>query len=1054
MSKAGLLILCLWPLLSLVTAATADMAMVDIGEGTPYTSYLLPINTGSNYSYSQQIFLQSSIHTLGRIEKLRFRYNSGGTNNSLAWTVYMGHTTKTVFDNSTDWVPTSGLTQVFSGSVTYPTNQGWVEITLTTPFNYNNSNNLVIAVDENSAGLTSPSATWEFVQGISGYSRSLYYTTDGDNPNPATPPAGYLSAGYNRIQLDLNIGVGNPTNFSAQAISSSQINLTWTPNVSDNKVLLAYSTSPTFGTPTPGQTYSSGNPILGGGTVISNGTNTSFNHSSLTQYTQYYYKAWSVHGTGSTITYSPGVTANSTTWAATVTTLPLTQSFDVATPFPPDGWNNFKVAGNSDGLWNRATSGGNGIYPHSGAGMAKFDCYNYAAGTRGILVSPPLNLPNDEQSVKFWMYRDAMFINDDYLNVYLNNTNSLSGATLLGTIRRIYSYPPAVPAQGWYQYTFEFPAGSTGTRFVIFEGVSAYGYNILIDDVSIGAHLAEILLSDSSYDFGLTAFDNTWGGGAPHRVTITNIGTDTITITVANRPQLTGTDTSQFYLLDENSYPINLNTGQSAYFTVRFTPNQTLPAGEKTAALTFSDNLGRCNFYVLSSVADPQDEVPKGQTLGLRITDPAIAPEIGLAPLLTRAERNIALRGYSVRGGLQENFDTHTSFTVNNFGNWTLYDGDGYTVAGAGTYNYANKEYVGAYQIFTPGATQPPITEGGWQPLSGSSFAACFANKDVQNVSEANNDWLITPLLAFDGDFGRFSFFARSASTSLTREKIKLRYSTTGSATADFTSYLAGSATTSVTVPFAWTLYEYEVPAAVKYIAIQCVYDVATVSPSFQALQVDDFIAGDYGGDPTTPVELSSFTASISVDNYINLLWITQSETNVVGYYVLRNTVNDLSSASVVSPLIPAVNSSQMQSYLFKDTDLYDEGTYYYWLQNADMDGTSGFHGAITQVYTIPHGGEQVIPLVTELKSVYPNPFNPICYIPFELEAKNEVSFRVYDSRGQLVRVLDLGQRMPGRYRIQWDGRDDRGDECANGVYYIRMNAGESSFLKKAALIK
>ncbi len=1052
MSKAGLLILCLWPILSLLTAATADMATVEIGQGSPATSYLLPINTSSNYSYSQQIFLKSSINTLGRIEKLRFWFGGGGTNNSLSWTIYMGHTTKTVFDSTTDWVPTTSLTQVFSGNVTYPTTAGWMQITLLTPFNYNNSNNLVIAVDENSASSATPAVTWGFVQGISGYSRSLYYTTDGDNPNPATPPAGYLSAGYNRIQLDLNIGVGNPTNFSAQAISSSQINLTWTPNVSDNKVLLAYSTSPTFGTPTPGQTYSSGNPILGGGTVISNGTNTSFNHSSLTQYTQYYYKAWSVHGTGSTITYSPGVTANSTTWAATVTTLPLTQSFDVATPFPPDGWNNFKVAGNSDGLWNRATSGGNGIYPHSGAGMAKFDCYNYAAGTRGILVSPPLNLPNDEQSVKFWMYRDAMFINDDYLNVYLNNTNSLSGATLLGTIRRIYSYPPAVPAQGWYQYTFEFPAGSTGTRFVIFEGVSAYGYNILIDDVSIGAHLAEILLSDSSYDFGLTAFDNTWGGGAPHRVTITNIGTDTITITVANRPQLTGTDTSQFYLLDENSYPINLNTGQSAYFTVRFTPNQTLPAGEKTAALTFSDNLGRCNFYVLSSVADPQDEVPKGQTLGLRITDPAIAPEIGLAPLLTRAERNIALRGYSVRGGLQENFDTLPSFTVNNFGNWTLYDGDGYTVAGAGTYNYANKEYVGAYQIFTPGATQPPITEGGWQPLSGSSFAACFANKDVQNVSEANNDWLITPLQAFDGP-GRFSFYARSASTTLTREKIKVRYSTTGNAIADFTNYLAGSVTGSVTVPFAWTLYEYEVPPTVTYIAIQCVYD-ATVNPNFQALHVDDFIAGDYGGDPTTPVELSSFTASISVDNYINLLWITQSETNVVGYYVLRNTVNDLSTASVVSPLIPAVNSSQMQSYLFTDTDLYDEGTYYYWLQNADMDGTSGFHGAISQVYTIPHGGEQVIPLVTELRSVYPNPFNPICYIPFELDAKNEVSFRVYDSRGQLVRVLDLGQRMPGRYRIQWDGRDDHGDECANGIYYIRMQAGESSFLKKAALIK
>jgi hypothetical protein len=85
------------------------------------------------------------------------------------------------------------------------------------------------------------------------------------------------------------------------------------------------------------------------------------------------------------------------------------------------------------------------------------------------------------------MYRDPGYpTNADLVNVYYNTTNNLTGATLLGTINRSMSLAPAVASQGWYEYSFNLPPGSIGNnRFVIFEGVSAYGNNIFLDDIEI-----------------------------------------------------------------------------------------------------------------------------------------------------------------------------------------------------------------------------------------------------------------------------------------------------------------------------------------------------------------------------------------------------------------------------------------------------------------------------------------------------------------------------------------------------------------------------------------
>ncbi|MDP1623299.1 MAG: M6 family metalloprotease domain-containing protein [Bacteroidales bacterium] len=110
------------------------------------------------------------------------------------------------------------------------------------------------------------------------------------------------------------VATDNPTNFSAVSTGSGQINLTWILNATGNPVMIAFSTNLTFGTPVQGTSYTAGNAIPGGGTVLYYGTNTSYSHTGLSPNTTYYYKAWSV---GSGANYSTGVTANATTSCAT-----------------------------------------------------------------------------------------------------------------------------------------------------------------------------------------------------------------------------------------------------------------------------------------------------------------------------------------------------------------------------------------------------------------------------------------------------------------------------------------------------------------------------------------------------------------------------------------------------------------------------------------------------------------------------------------------------------------------------------------------------------------
>jgi hypothetical protein len=98
-------------------------------------------------------------------------------------------------------------------------------------------------------------------------------------------------------------------------------------------------------------------------------------------------------------------------------------------------------------------------------------------------------------------------------------------------------------------------------------------------------------------------------------------------------------------------------------------------------------------------------------------------------------------------------------------------------------------------------------------------------------------------------------------------------------------------------------------------------------------------------------------------------------------------------------------------------------------------------------------------PEKTALLQNYPNPFNPETWIPFHLAHDTPVTIRIYNAKGQIIRILDLENREAGIYVTKdkaayWDGKDNLGQSVASGVYYYSLQAGEFTVTRKMVMMK
>jgi hypothetical protein len=123
----------------------------------------------------------------------------------------------------------------------------------------------------------------------------------------------------------------------------------------------------------------------------------------------------------------------------------------------------------------------------------------------------------------------------------------------------------------------------------------------------------------------------------------------------------------------------------------------------------------------------------------------------------------------------------------------------------------------------------------------------------------------------------------------------------------------------------------------------------------------------------------------------------------------------------------------------------------------------TGFEILVDEVYIFPmtEGGTGVsekqgpmLPGEYALHPNYPNPFNPGTVIPYDIPEKGSLSMAVFDRTGRRVRTL-LDQHVePGRYTVEWEGRNEQGSAVPSGVYFVKMRINGRSESRKLTLIK
>ena len=101
------------------------------------------------------------------------------------------------------------------------------------------------------------------------------------------------------------------------------------------------------------------------------------------------------------------------------------------------------------------------------------------------------------------------------------------------------------------------------------------------------------------------------------------------------------------------------------------------------------------------------------------------------------------------------------------------------------------------------------------------------------------------------------------------------------------------------------------------------------------------------------------------------------------------------------------------------------------------------------------------IPLNFALGQNYPNPFNEGTQIDYQIgindpivAGQTTVELEVRTLTGGLVRHLVEGLAAPGLYSTSWDGRDERGERVASGMYYYMLRIGPITHAKKMVFIK
>jgi hypothetical protein len=535
----------------LLINTASSQSYVQIGSGTQSTSY--PPYSVWNYGWFSAIYPQSAVGTAKSITKIAFECINGPKSFSNQ-KIYMKHTASAIFSSAAYEDPAnSGYTLVYDGPVSF---NGWTEITLSTPFAYNGTDNLIVHYENrngsaNYANFNSTISTtnnnksagsdgsFPTASGyLNPYPGSLpnirfYYTSTG----PATPAVVYPTDNTTKVPVDSLLRFDLGANTTAYDLYFS------TDSASVNSMNVAAR-------------------VVNNATVAAPGTFTWQFPSHLNSKTKYFWMVVAKNGSNTAAAPMTRFTSQ-----RVISNFPFTEGFEDSTVFYPGWYGEFTdwtypVTAPNGMVWN-AMSGNDA---HGGTYCAYTS--PFAGTTESSLMTPRFYLPSGS-TISFWWRNGAhtaKLANQDS-TFYEISTNGGASWTRLATLS-----PSA--AQAAYNMEVVNLSAYAGSNVYMrwrykMNSYSATNY-VFLDDINIVTGGVPTI----AYDSASLAFNDLAAGSHTHsKIKIVNQGVQNLVITSTSvNPPFSC------------SYTGTIAPGASDTAEVIFTANT---AGSYNATLTF-----------------------------------------------------------------------------------------------------------------------------------------------------------------------------------------------------------------------------------------------------------------------------------------------------------------------------------------------------------------------------------------------------------------------------------------------------------------------------------
>ena len=218
-----------------------------------------------------------------------------------------------------------------------------------------------------------------------------------------------------------------------------------------------------------------------------------------------------------------------------------------------------------------------------------------------------------------------------------------------------------------------------------------------------------------------------------------------------------------------------------------------------------------------------------------------------------------------------------------------------------------------------------------------------------------------------------------------------------------------------------------------------------------QYLYFDSAPDSGYSVDNLAPMTPRSLHVNFTADQN-TLTWEENTEEDLWHYQIYRGYLDECDLDIPTGEPVATVTGTGWTDDL--DGLPGSAWDYCYWLKAADYAGNKSDPTQWSQTGTTGLD-EADVPAQFALHGNYPNPFNPMTTIRFDLPRPARVNLSVYDVSGRLIRALIYEESVAaGKHEVVWNGHDEMGRLVATGVYFCRLQTDTFDQTQRMMLIK